>query len=149
MVRAAPTAPVGPPREPFVLPRDFKWWNDQSGFSVAVPSRWPESQVGQRRGLQAPGGHPSLRISSWKPDRANVVAALIDEERAVALPAYKRIRIEALPQRPDAIWEYTFRDPRAGPVRGLERVVDFGGRTYLIEWHASRATWAVTCRTLR
>ena len=135
--------------EPFVLPRDFKWWNDQSGFSVAVPSKWPESQVGRSAvAFKGPGGQPSLRISSWKPDQSNVVAALIDEERAVALPAYKRIRIEALPQRPDAVWEYTFRDPRAGPVRGLERVVDFGGRTYLIEWLAPRATWAVNLQKL-
>jgi hypothetical protein len=149
MVRAAPTAPVAPPPEPFVLPRDFRWWNDQSGFSVAVPSRWPESQVGRNAVVfTAPSGHPSLRISSWKPDQANIVAALIDEERAVTLPAYKRIRIEALPQAPDAIWEYTFRDPRAGPVRGLQRVVDFGGRTYLIEWRTSRAAWAVSLQNL-
>jgi hypothetical protein len=150
MVRAAPAAPVGlPPPEPFVLPRDFRWWNDQSGFSVAVPRRWPESQVGRSAVVfTAPSGQPSLRISSWKPDQANVVAALIDEERAVTLPAYKRIRIEALPQAPDAVWEYTFRDPRAGQVRGLQRVVDFDGRTYLIEWRTSRALWAVSLQNL-
>ena len=54
----------------------------------------------------------------------------------------KRIRIEALPRSPDAVWEYTFRDPAAGPVRGLEQVVALDDATYLIEWRAPKAAWA-------
>jgi hypothetical protein len=90
----------------------------------------------------APGGLPSLRISAWTPGNENVVAALIGEEREARLPAYHRIRIEALPMPPDAVWEYTSRDPQAGPVRGLQRVMSDGGRTYLIEWRTPRAAWA-------
>jgi serine/threonine protein kinase len=148
-VSASWTEPVSSPPGPFVLPRDFKWWNDQSGFSVAVPDNWPDSR--DERGavvFKAAGGQPSLRISSWQPGNANVVAALVEEEREAALPAYKRIRIEALPQSPDAVWEYTFRDPAAGPVRGLEQVVAFDGRTYLIEWFAPRSAWVVNLQKL-
>jgi serine/threonine protein kinase len=132
------------PPDPFVLPRDFRWWNDPGGFSVAVPGKWPDGRA--ERGavvFRAPGGQPSLRISGWQPKTGNVVAALVERERGAVLPAYKRIRIEALPRSPDAIWEYTFRDRAAGPVRGLEQVVAVGDRTYLIEWRAPRTAWVV------
>jgi hypothetical protein len=148
-VSAAQTQPVSAPPDPFVLPRNFKWWNDQSGFSVAVPNKWPTSRDGRSAVVfKAPGGQPSLRISRWKPGTGNVVAALVEEEREAMLPAYKRIRIEALTRSSDAVWEYTFRDPAAGPVRGLEQVVAFDGRAYLIEWQAPRAAWVVNLQNL-
>jgi len=132
-----------PSPSPFVLPPRFRWWNDPSGFRVAVPSGWPATRQRQSSVVfTAPGGLPSLRISAWTPGNGNVVTALIDEEREARLPAYRRIRIEALPMPPDAVWEYTSRDPRAGPVRGLQRVMSDGGRTYLIEWRTPRAAWA-------
>ncbi len=132
-----------PSPSPFVLPPRFRWWNDPSGFRVAVPSGWPTTRQRQSSVVfTAPGGLPSLRISAWTPGNGNVVTALIDEEREARLPAYRRIRIEALPMPPDAVWEYTSRDPRAGPVRGLQRVMSDGGRTYLIEWRTPRAAWA-------
>jgi eukaryotic-like serine/threonine-protein kinase len=132
-----------PSPSPFVLPPRFRWWNDPSGFRVAVPSGWPTTRQRQSSVVfTAPGGLPSLRISAWTPGNGNVVTALIGEEREARLPAYRRIRIEALPMPPDAVWEYTSRDPRAGPVRGLQRVMSNGGRTYLIEWRTPRAAWA-------
>jgi eukaryotic-like serine/threonine-protein kinase len=142
---AAPTlTPLAVPSpSPFVLPPRFRWWNDPSGFRVAVPSGWPTTN--QRKSavvFTAPAGLPSLRISAWTPGTRTVVTALIGEERDARLPAYRRIRIEALPMPPDAVWEYTFSDPRAGPVRGLQQVVSVGARTYLIEWRTPRAAWA-------
>jgi eukaryotic-like serine/threonine-protein kinase len=134
---------VAPSESTPVLPPRFRWWNDPSGFRVAVPAQW--RQTPDRPGalaLSAPHGEQSLRISSWTPEPPNIAAALIAQERAVRLMAYRRIRIDALPAPPDAVWEYTFEDPRAGPMRGLEQVVAGDGRVYLIEWRAPKAAWA-------
>ena len=67
----------------------------------------------------APGGRPTLRISPWTGGSGNVVSALIAEEDRVKLPGYRRVRIEALPTPPDAVWEYTYRDATADRLRGL------------------------------
>jgi hypothetical protein len=143
---------VAPPpsaRAPFALPRDFGWWNDPGGFRVAVPSGWRRNR--DSAGLlvfTASAGRPSLRVSTWTAPPSNVVAALVAEERGVRLAGYRRIRIEGLPEPPDAVWEYTFRDPRAGPMRGLKRVLSAGGHTYVIEWRVPRATWAAELQRL-
>jgi hypothetical protein len=136
------------------LPRDFRWWVDPSGFRVAVPTGWRDSRP-TGGGLlftpprTSPGGGPSLRISAWPAaDDRNVVATLIAQEHAVRLPAYRRIRMEALPDPPDAVWEYTFHDKSAGPMRGLRRIVADGGRAYLIEWQAPKAAWTADLPSL-
>lgn len=147
--RAAPTVPAEPPPAPFVLPRGFKWWDDPSGYSVAVPTGWTGGgDARSGRVFMAPGGRSTLRISRWKPGGANPVAALIDEEQQAGLTAYRRIRIEAVPGTPGALWEYTFRDPAAGAVHALEQVVVFGGNPYLIEWHVPGAKWAANLQRL-
>jgi hypothetical protein len=137
------TQPAVPSAGPFVLPPHFSWWNDRSGFGMAVPSGWPNRRNGRNAVLfTAPGGHASLRVSTWTPGAENVVTVLIGQERDVKLPGYRRIRIEALPTPGDAVWEYTFRDPEAGPVRALDRIVARGGRTYRVEWHTPIKAWA-------
>jgi len=139
----APVPPAVAATGPFVLPPRFRWWNDRSGFGVAVPSGWPTSRKGRDAVLfTAPGGQVGLRVGIWTPSSPNMVTALLDQERDVTLPGYRRLRIEALPQSPDAVWEYTFRDPEAGQVRVLQRIVTRGGRTYRIEWHTPGKAWA-------
>lgn len=131
-----------PSPRPFVLPPGFRWWNDPGGFRVAVPSGWTDTRPRQDTVVfTAPGGLPRLRISAWRPGDGNAVAALTGEERAARLPAYRRLRIESLPTTSGALWEYTFRDPQVGPVRGLQQVVSGGGRKHLIEWQTPRAAW--------
>jgi eukaryotic-like serine/threonine-protein kinase len=144
--------PVGAPstspsfsasRAPLVLPAGYGWWNDPGGFRVAVPSGWERgrSDAGVLT-FTAARGWPSLWISAWPSPSGDVVAALLARERDVRLRSYRRIRIEALPEPPDAVWEYTFQGPRGVPMRGLQRVLAAGGRTYLIEWRAPRTAWA-------
>jgi hypothetical protein len=132
-----------------VLPRGYIWWSDSGGFRVAVPAGWVRGR--DRAGalvFAGPGSRLSLRISTWTPAPGNVVAALVAEERDVRLTSYRRIRIEALPEPPDAVWEYTYQDPRIGPMRGLRRVLAAGGHTYLIEWRTPRAAWAAELQKL-
>jgi eukaryotic-like serine/threonine-protein kinase len=141
-------APSPVVRTPLVLPSGFAWWSDAGGFRVAVPAGWRRSRgAGGTLVCTAPAGRPTLRIARWVAPPRNIVAALIDQERDVRLPSYRRIRIEA-PDPPDAVWEYTFQDPRAGPTRILRHVVTFGGHTYVIEWRAPRQAWAADLQTL-
>ncbi len=133
----------------FVIPRGFTWWDDGSGFRVAVPRGWRNHRDGSAAVLfRAPDGRSTLRIGVWARGAPDTVAALVEQERTTQLAAYRRIRIEALPRGPEAVWEYTFRDPEAGPVRGLERVVARGSAVYLVEWHTSTAAWDAALRDL-
>jgi len=137
------TQPTVQPAGVFVLPAHFRWWNDRSGFRVAVATGWPNRRDAQNAVVfTAPGGQVSLRISTWTQPGDNVVTALIGRERASTLPGYRRLRIEALPTVPEAVWEYTYRDPEAGAMRAVERIVARGGHTYLVEWRTPAQAWA-------
>jgi hypothetical protein len=46
------------------------------------------------------------------------------------------------------VWEYTYRDAAAGPMRGLEHVTTGGGHTFRIQWRAPRARWQATLPTM-
>ncbi|MEV4703314.1 serine/threonine-protein kinase [Actinoplanes sp. NPDC049316] len=131
------------------LPRDFRWWTDPAGFRLAVPRGWRHHH--DPAGVlvfTAPAGRPTLRISRPAAPPNDVVAALTAEEGEGRLPAYRRIRIEALPGTPAAVWEYTFRDPAAGPTRALRRLLVADGRAYALEWRAPKAAWAPGLPTL-
>jgi len=135
----------------FMLPRDFKWWTDSSGFRVAVPIGWSNRREGDSAvTFQAPGGQLSLRISAWTPGPDGVLATLVQHEPGAkaALPAYRRLKIETLQHSSDAVWEYTYRDANGTTMRVLERVKASGGRTYLLQWRTPRSTWATYVQKL-
>lgn len=136
------------PRAPIVLPRDFRWWNDADGFRVAVPAGWQRSRDAAGGLVFRPASRgSSLRISRWQAP-PNVVAALLTQEKEERLAAYRRVRIEALAEPPNAVWEYTFRDPGGEPMHGLQRVLTADGHTYLIEWRTRGAVWATQLQRL-
>ncbi|MEV4641370.1 serine/threonine-protein kinase [Actinoplanes sp. NPDC049548] len=143
-VAASPTA-----RTAIVLPRGFTWWHDPTGFRVAVPDGW-------RRGrdaagvltFTAPGGSPTLRISRYATPPGDVVAALVAEEDNVRLAAYRRIRIEALPEPGNAVWEYTYQSRSGKEMRGLRRLLTADGEAYAVEWQAPRRAWAAELEKL-
>lgn len=140
--------PAPSPRAPFVLPRGYGWWQEAEEFRIAVPAGWSRGR--DAAGVlvfRAPAGRPTLRISRWAAPR-NVVAALVAEEGRVRLASYRRLRIEALPEPPNAVWEYTYRERRGTAMHGLHRVVAAAGRTYLIEWRVPRSGWAAELRKL-
>ena len=137
------------PRAPFVLPRDFRWWNDAGDFRVAVPAGWRRRPDAAGALLvRAPAGGPSLRISRWDAPPRDVVAALVAEENKIRFAAYRRLRIEALAEPPNAVWEYTFRDPHDVRMRGLHRVLTADGRAYLVEWRAPSSLWSAELQKL-
>jgi hypothetical protein len=144
---ALPTsATAATPVDPNALPDGFVWWSAKSGFRVGVPNGWEKIQEGPASVLLcAPGGPPLVGIREWAPGSANLVAALSGEEARAALgPTYRRIQI--VPVRPDeqsagALWEYTFTDPKMGPLHGIERAVVLSGHNYLIQFRTPADKW--------
>ena len=131
----------------FALPARFLWWRDRTGYQVAFPTNW--SHLRESRETMffcAPGGPPTLRVRVWNGAGTDLTDALGREEQRADLPAYRRIRLEA--RGAEAVWEYTFSDPKAGPLRGSERAFVAGGHTYLMQWRTPVDKWAANARTL-
>jgi hypothetical protein len=144
-----PLAAPAPSAAPAALPAGFRWWTDPSGFRVAVPRGWPGGDDGQGGALfRGPDGLSSLRIRPAPPGRASPLDILLAEERAAGLAAYKRGRMDPVPGTADVVWEYTFRDAQARPLRAQERVAVRGGRSYLIAWRTPRDAWAANLPAL-
>jgi eukaryotic-like serine/threonine-protein kinase len=149
---------AGPPPAPSVvassaapavlpsLPPRYTWWNDPSGYRVAVPAGWKHGADSGGTRFIAPAGEPVLQIHAWTPAPPNVLAALLTAEHNEKLPGYRRIGIT--PQGNGAVWEYTYSDSSGRPMRCLEQVTTLGGRTYVLEWHTPRDAWPAGLPTL-
>jgi eukaryotic-like serine/threonine-protein kinase len=132
--------------DPNALPAGFEWWSAKNGFRAAVPSGWEKIQEGPTSVLFcAPGGPPLVGIREWTPGSGSLVAALSGEEARAALgPTYRRIQIVTVrpeQQRAGALWEYTFTDPKMGPLHGFERAVVVSGHNYLIQFRTPADKW--------
>ena len=139
------TAAVAPATT--VPPSGFTWWNDVAGFQIAVPERWRVSRENDGALLlKGPSGRQSIRVSRWNPPQGeDTYAALVAREQDFPLKSgYHRIRIEALPEPPDAVWEFTYGVAPAVTMRGLQRVTG----NYLIDWRSTSASWPTGQETL-
>ncbi|MFL6111509.1 MAG: hypothetical protein ACJ786_09175, partial [Catenulispora sp.] len=123
-------------------PSGFVSYRSRSGFSVVAPAKWgnidetPTSVV-----FCAPGGPPLLGVRAWAPSNVDLAVALSREEELAKLPHYHRISIEAVPGQRDAVWEYTFTDPKFGRLHGLERAFVTPSGAYLIQWRTPADKW--------
>jgi hypothetical protein len=123
-------------------PSGFTWWNDPAGFRIAVPAGWTVSRDDDGALLlKGPSGKQSVRVSRWHADDGeDTVATLVAQEQESWIkPGYHRIRIEPLPEPPDAVWEFTY-----GSMRGLKRV----DGDYLIDWRSTTKSWPTGQSTL-
>ncbi|GAA4600409.1 hypothetical protein BJY16_003507 [Actinoplanes octamycinicus] len=123
---------------PDPLPAGFMWWQDPAGLRLAVPTGWTAHSAAGALSFTDPADRITLRITRWPHPRGDVLADLIGQERAVKLPSYRRVRIEAVPA---PVWEFTYTDPKAGPMHVLRQLVD---GTHLVEWRTPRADWAIS-----
>jgi hypothetical protein len=149
---APTTAPTSASPTRFVLPANFLWWTDKTGYQVAWPANWSRQREAPTvMFFCAPGGPPTLRVRVWNDAGPDLLAALRREEQASALPRYEQIRIEALADAPnrDTVWEYEFTDPKAGRLRGLDHAFVAGGRTYVIQWRTPPAKWVAAQKDLQ
>ena len=127
---------------PAALPSGYSWRTGPGGaFRVAVPNGWRTVRSGAGLVCTAPGGQPVLGVAPWTAP-GDLVPALVAAERQARPPGYLRIRIGTVAEPPGAVWEYTFQDPRAGPMRALRQIVTVGGRSFRLDWRAPAAEWA-------
>lgn len=134
---------------PKALPAGLMWWNDQSGFSVPIPTGW----VNQREGAMAMlfcerGGAKILRVRGRAPNDLDLMAAFRREEARAKMPGYHRIRMAIAPAGAAADWEYTFNGD-VGKMRGLERAVVIQGRAYVMQWQVTPDKWRASLPTFK
>jgi serine/threonine protein kinase len=122
-------------------PDGFAWWQDPSGFRVAVPVGWDMAREGAAVMLFSDPDTPlTLRVRSLTKVSPDPAAAIAGGQDVPTLPGYQRIRIEQLPQGAGTEWEYTFDSP-AGRIHALERVFIADGRGFVIQWRTPDARW--------
>ncbi|GIE31619.1 hypothetical protein Ait01nite_046640 [Actinoplanes italicus] len=147
---AASASPAGKPKDTTLptggikdtaLPTGFTWWTEPGGYRVAVPVGWRRDVSTGGLTFRAGRDRAMLAITPLPGAPDDVVAALQEAELEAGFDDYKRLRIEALPER-SAVWEFTFKDSDGTAMRGLRRVTSSGGRSYVIEWRAARDAWA-------
>jgi hypothetical protein len=144
----AVTVPPSAPAAAAALPAGFRWYTSPSGFRLASPDGWRrtgESRTGVT--LRHAGEATLVSVREWQPSDPDLSAALRREETAATLRDYRRVRLDATPQRDTAEWEYTFTDPAAGPLHALDRAVTRGGRSYLIRWRTPAGEWVANLAT--
>jgi hypothetical protein len=139
---ARPRAETVVGREP--LPAGFFWYTDARGYRVALPLGWVPGRDGAGdMKVRGDGGWPILTVAVDPPPDGGVIAELTAREAEARLTGYRRIRIERLPTSADAVWEYTYKDARYGPVRAMRRAfLAPGDRMFTLEWRAPRDRWA-------
>jgi tRNA A-37 threonylcarbamoyl transferase component Bud32 len=143
-----PAAGPPPPAASLVtlsgLPDGFYWYNGARLYVAALPVAWPigTHRVGGDLDAHGSSGWPRMQIRVQAAPR-NVVAALTAEESAIKLAGYRRIRIEQPSAAPGAVWEFTYQDPVAGPVRAMRWAIldDSGRRLYLIDMRTKADAW--------
>jgi hypothetical protein len=81
-------------------------------------------------------------VHKWTPATVDLSAALAREKQLAKLPKYERIGIDSLPGQQGAAWEYTFTDPKFGPLHGLERAFVTPSGTFLLQWRTPVKEWA-------
>jgi hypothetical protein len=138
---ASAPAPTGGLKDT-ALPTGFSWWTEPGGYRVAVPVGWRRDVSTGGLTFRAGRDRAMLTITQLPEAPHDVVAALRETELKAGLDDYKRLRIEALPEQAAAVWEFTFSDADGTTMRGLRRVTGSGGRSYVIEWRATRDAWA-------
>ncbi|WP_282763568.1 serine/threonine-protein kinase [Actinoplanes sandaracinus] len=149
---AAPGSPVtvpairpsiAPPRVP-APPDGYTWRTGPGGYRVAVPAGWRQVKPSPSPDGVTFSGRKHravLGITPLAEPPGDVLAALRAAETESDLAGYRRLRMETLPEPSAAVWEYTFEDPDGTPMHALRRLTSSGGRTYMIEWRATREAW--------
>ncbi|HEU4421053.1 MAG TPA: serine/threonine-protein kinase [Pilimelia sp.] len=129
----------------------FDGWSfhrDPAGFGIAVPDGWRYFRSGATACFRDPDG---VRILSVDPSRRPTTDPLTGcqrEERRLtangALPGYRRLRMQEVPQfDKGAEWEYAY-DAGASPIRMRARTVWFVASTrhaYAVGWATREFDW--------
>ena len=125
-----------------VVPAGFVAYKSASGFQIARPATWVKIGESATSVVYcSPGKPPVVGVRKWTPSNPDLSTALVHEEQTAKLPKYTRIDIESLPGQQGAAWEYTFTDPKAGQLHGLDRVFVTTSGTFIIQWRTPIREW--------
>jgi serine/threonine protein kinase len=107
------STPESSPEEEAGAPAGFTTYEDESGFSVAVPEGWSAEQSSATAvDLQDPSGSRFLRIDQTDTPKDDPKADWERQEQSVSgeLENYQRVKIEDVEYNgwPAADWEFTF-----------------------------------------
>jgi len=141
----ASTPPASSSAEPGApLPDGFRLHEDETGFSVAVPTDWDVVRDDPPRvDFVDPAGGRFLRIDQTDTPQADPYDDWIAQEPAVAdrLTGYQRIEIARVDYRDydAADWEFTY--GTSGTTHVLSRNLVTGPMAYAIYWSVDDTRW--------
>jgi serine/threonine protein kinase len=136
--------------DPNALPAGWNWYRHETGFRTPVPAGWTTVEAnGTATLFCAPGGPPLLKVGLWNAADAVPATALQREEEAAQLPGYRRVRLEPSTQGFGAEWEYSFQDPKMGPLHGMDHGFVVAGQRYLIQWRTAPGDWQANLASLQ
>jgi hypothetical protein len=126
----------------------WSYYQDSSGFQVAVPDGWTYERVGTVICFRDPG---SVRFLSVDPNRnpgGDPVQACKTEAarlvKAGELPNYTQLGIVRTPlQIKAADWEYTYNSPRNVRMHAKTRWFASGGKAYALGWATREFDWQI------
>ncbi|MEJ7775764.1 MAG: hypothetical protein WKF72_13245, partial [Nocardioidaceae bacterium] len=133
----APSEPAPPADDAAAVPEGYQLYEDQTGFSVAVPQGWTAERDGPRVQFTDPASSRFLRIDQTDTPQADPVADWERQEESVSqrLPNYERISIEAVEYRDydAADWKFTFGEE--GTTQVLSRnMITAPDQAYALYW---------------
>jgi tRNA A-37 threonylcarbamoyl transferase component Bud32 len=145
---AAGPVPVSEREHGYALVDGWVWYDDPSGFSVAVPEGWSYARNGSTVCFTEGAGGRLLAVGELPPGRDDLVEHWTDTERTLTtagrLPGYDRITLaERNYHAAAADWEFTYDagDTRRHAIARGFRVAD--GQAYALYWITPEFDWQV------
>ncbi|SDT77914.1 serine/threonine-protein kinase [Actinoplanes derwentensis] len=155
-VRCDSARPAGLPRTPqrgaargvkgLTLQAGWSYFNDGSGFHIAVPDGWTYQRVGSTYCFRSPRSARVMSFDTGRDPAADPLTAFQDDERRIARsgnpPGYALIGIASVPLLNKAAdWEFRYRSPAGGSRHASVRWFVSNGRAYTLGWSTPSKTW--------
>ncbi|GAA1606280.1 serine/threonine-protein kinase [Actinoplanes couchii] len=155
-VRCDATPPAGLPRTPqkaatrgvngLMLQAGWSYFNDGSGFHIAVPDGWTYQRVGDTYCFRSPRGARVMSLDTGRDPTADPLAESQAEERRTASsktpPGYALIDIAPVPLLNKAAdWEFRYRSRAGTPRQAGVRWFVINGQAYTLGWSTPTKNW--------
>ncbi|MEU1590365.1 protein kinase [Micromonospora sp. NPDC005710] len=151
---ATPVVSVTPPADvKYGLREGWTWYDDPTGFRIAVPVGWARWTEGPVTCFRRSGGSRVLSVEAG-PARTDPVAYWKSEESrlttAEALPGYRKVDISAMDIfAGGAVWECGWRNAAGVPVHSLRLLANTStDRSYTVSWLTEEFDWQVNAAYL-
>ncbi|MEH0845030.1 hypothetical protein V6U81_21840, partial [Micromonospora sp. CPCC 205711] len=150
--RPVPSAPP-PSGARYGLVRGWTWYEDPTGFQIAVPIGWLRYPDGAATCFREPRGARVLSVAAGAAP-ADPVAYWKTEERRLTgagkLAAYRRIDISPLDMfQGGALWECAWTTAAGEQVHSARMILTVNpGRAYTVAWLTNEFDWQVNATYL-